>query len=222
MGVIQSGATVDLSTVDPTSKALRVSQRPIEGEQYRLAATSGLLTAVAAGTATAGYLFAFRWGSATEACLLHRVIAKWRTIAGFTAAQEINLDIIRATGFSASTTGGTAATLTGNNTLKRTSQNVTQLTDARIGTTTALTAGTQTLDTMSMAFDGASEMATGAAIPRTSFEVEADFTVVRGGPLVLLQNEGFIVRNLILMGAGGTARVSVEVDWSEVGTGTNW
>jgi hypothetical protein len=32
----------------------------------------------------------------------------------------------------------------------------------------------------------------------------------------LAAGEGLIVRNLVAMGAGGTARVYVEVDWREV------
>jgi hypothetical protein len=222
MGILQSGVTADLATIDPVTKALRVSQRPLDGEHYRLHQQSGLLTTIAAATATAGHLWAMRWGSAAAACLVHRVRARWWTVTGFTAGQEIGMDLIRATSYSASHTGGTAATLTGLNGNKRTTHTTTDLTDMRIGTTAALTAGTHTLDTQAMGSAGAAELATGAAVPKMFFELDERFDVDMGGPLVLLQNEGLVLRNTILGGTAGVWRVSVEADWSEVVLSAGW
>ena len=44
--IIQSGATTDIATVDPVTKAVRVSQRPLDGEHYRLAMSTGLIQVV--------------------------------------------------------------------------------------------------------------------------------------------------------------------------------
>lgn len=222
MAQIKSGATADLLTVGPTFKEGRFSARPIEGGRYRLGFQSGLITAVAAASATAGHLFAFRWGSGAGVGLIHRVTARWVTIAGFTAAQEIGLDLIRATGYSASHAGGSPATLTGVNLKRRQSMAASMLTDARGPTTGALTAGTHTLDAQAMAFDSFAELAAGATVGKGRMLLDMETHVNTGGPMELATNEGFIVRNLIAMGAGGTARLSVEVDWSEVGLGAGW
>lgn len=222
MAVIQSGVTTDVATVDPTTKALRSSLRPPEGEHYRIGSASGLITGVAAATATAGHLFSFRWGSSAEFALVWRVVAKVVTIAGYTAAQEVGIDLIKATGYTASHTGGTGLTLTTTNGKKRTGSNVTNLTSARIATTGALTAGTHTLDAQALAFGGFSELAAGAAVPKGIYGLDFNAAAGFGGPLVLAQDEGFVIRNLILQGAGGTARLYVEVDWSEVPSATAW
>lgn len=218
---IGSGGT--LLEVDATHKANRATMRAIEGTRYRLGFQSGLVTGVAAATASAGHLFAFRWGSAAGVALIHRVRAKWVTVAGFTAAQEIGLDMIRATGYSASHSSGTAVTLAAPNLKKRQSHAASLLTDARGPTTGALTAGTHTLDAQAMAYAGYSELAAGATVPKGAmlldFDAHMDFG---GGPLELATNEGFIIRNTVLMGAGGTARLSVEVDWTEVGTAAGY
>lgn len=222
MALIESGAGATNLTVDPVLKAARVSPRPMEGEHYRLGVASGLITTVAAATASAGHLFAFRWGSSAENAYVNRIHAVWKTVVGFTAAQEIGMDCIRATGYSASHSGGTGVTLTAPNLKKRASFGVSLLTDARYPTTGALTAGTHTFDAQPLMADSAWELAAAATVPKQAMEMDIRFEPEFGGPLVLTQNEGFVIRNSILMGAGGTARLFVMVDWTEGPTGTDW
>jgi hypothetical protein len=184
---------------------------------YRLCEETGLITGIAAGTTSAGFLFAFRWTHATKLALITSFRASWRTIAGFTAAQEVGMQLFRATTYTASSSGGTAITLTGENLRKRATHGTTTVADARISTTGALTAGTLTLDTHKLAAGSFAELAAGAAVPKGFFEIQ--FKPADVGwehPLVLSQNTGLILRNSILMGAGGTARVAVEMDWLEV------
>lgn len=183
---------------------------------YRLSAQSGLLTGVAAASATAGFLFSFRWSNGSKLALIERIRARWHTVSGFTAAQEVGLDIIQARNFTVSSSGGTAVTITGDSMKKRSSHGTTNVGDIRISSTGALTAGTLTLDGNAIAHGGFAELAAAATVPKGFFQ--AEFNSERDGvmPLVLAVNQGLIVRNLILMGAGGTARVSVEVDWREV------
>lgn len=203
---------------------------------YRTAAVSGLITGVAAGTATAGHLFAMRWAPSSSPyaenmvrfCAIQRLRAKWRTVAGFTAGQEVGLEAFFARSYSASHTGGTALTLTGNNAQKRTGvapaaggaaaggMPASQMADMRIASTTALTAGTQTLDAQPFARDGYTELAQAATVAVGRFDVEFVNQDQPGYPLVLSPNEGIVIRNSVAMGAGGTARVIVEVDWLEL------
>lgn len=184
---------------------------------YRLCEETGLITGIAAGTASAGFLFAFRWTHATKLALITSFRARWATIAGFTAAQEVGMQLFRATSYTVSSSGGTAITLTGENLRKRATHGTTTVADARISTTGALTAGTLTLDTHKMAAGSFAELAAAATVPKGFFEINMMPNCPSfQHPLVLSTNQGLILRNSILMGAGGTARVSVEVEWLEV------
>jgi len=181
---------------------------------YRLQAGTGLLAGVAAGSATAGHVFAFRWAQAGKFAVIERAVAKWRTIAGFTAAQEVGLDLVVARGYAALHTGGTAIPLAGDAFKKRTTHGTSNANDVRIGTTAALSAPNG-LVLSQLGADGFAELAAGITTPKGFFNVEfaPEFPTY---PLVLAAGEGLIVRNLVAMGAGGTARVYVEVDWREV------
>jgi hypothetical protein len=181
---------------------------------YRLSMQSGLMTTIAAGSATAGHVFAFRWTSATFIACIHRIKLRWQTTTAFTAAQEMGFRIFRLTGYSAAHTGGTAATLTAPNLKKATRFPVSALADARIGAAAALTAGTHTLDAQEIG--GLNFFSQATAVPDISM-VE---TTIDAGPqlssfLELVVNEGFIVRNELVMGAAGVGRLLVEVDWIE-------
>lgn len=219
MSVQVRGSSGTIAEVESTTRALKVSSRPPEigaNGAFRMMAQSGLLTTVAAATSTAGHIFAFRWSHATKLCLVTNIMVKWRTIAGFTSAQEVGLDLIMARSYSASHTGGTGLTLSGNNAKKRASFATTNVADIRVGTTGALTAGTHTLDAQPIAADGFSELAAAATVPKGLFNLTFDLNGPSDYPLVLATNEGLVLRNTILMGAAGTARVSVEMDWLEV------
>jgi hypothetical protein len=184
--------------------------------RYRYARNSGLLTTVAAGTATAGHVFAFRFATAAKLALVNRVRARGIMITPFGTEQEMGLEMIVARSYTASHSGGTAATLTGNQLKKRTRYATTKVTDIRIGDTGALTAGTHTLDSGPMAVSTGFSLVDGATVAQPVI-LDLDFNPLVGsqGPLVLAPNEGFILRNIVLMGATGTMRLGVEVDWSE-------
>ena len=192
---------------------------------YRIAMTSGLVTGLNAGDA----IFSLRWAPTLPTSnprqltsfVLQRMRVKWRAITDFTTGQEAGLDIFVARGFTASDTGGTAATLTGNNAKKRTSFPTTLVTDMRISTTGALGAGTRTLDAQPIASSVSSDLANAATVPKGAFDVEVldqdqdRFPFVLG-PAGAGAQEGFVVTNRVAMGAGGTARVTVELDWLEL------
>jgi hypothetical protein len=180
---------------------------------YRGSWVSGAMTGVAAGSATAGHIFAFRWTSSSFLALIDYVRVRWQTTTAFTAAQELQFRLFRATGYSAAHTGGTAATLTTPNLKKRVSDLASAVSDIRIGSTGALTAGTHTLDAESLAtFEGFSQL--GAAPNNPNFDDRWDCSSERG-QFILAQNEGFIVRNEVSMGAAGVGRLVIDVGWSE-------
>lgn len=180
---------------------------------YRTAAVSGLVTVVAAGTDTAGHLFTLRWAPASPNKLLTAVIqrirARWTTIAGFTAAQEVGWDLLKLTAYTAAHTGGNAIVAT----KKNVNMPAATMT-GRIADTGELTAGTQTIGGV-IASSRFAELAAGAAVPKGFHEFVVDTNDNAFHPIVLLANEGLLLRNSILMGAAGTARLVIEVDWLE-------
>lgn len=187
---------------------------------YRVAAVSGLLTGVAAKTATAGHLFSVRWAPASSARVQFLVLQKLRaamtTIAGYTAAQEFGIDLSILRAYTVAHTGGTTVDLTVGNQKKRAPFPASSVADMRIGTTGALTAGTQTLDAQPIAADQFSEKAAGATVMTGFAEVELNTEDLDRYPIVLAANEGLLIRNTIAQGAAGTARLVVEMDWLEV------
>lgn len=202
---------------------------------FRVCATSGVLSGIAAATATAGHLFVMRWNPPVSPsttrylkwCAIQRIRAKLITIHGPTAAQEIGIDVSVLRGFSANYSGGTALTFGAHDQQKRTGtapaagingggMQPSQMADMRIASTSALTAGTQTFDAQPIAQDSVSEAASAATVLTGRAVAEFVNQDDPGFPIVLAPNEGICVRNTILQGAGYTGRLMVEVDWFEL------
>lgn len=233
MAIIQDGAGsgVLASVGGGDAKSLQTVNRPIGGTSlgaYRVAVSTGSLTAVAAATGTAGTLFSLRWGDATRLAVITLVRARIRANVIFPTNQLLGTDIIVVRAFTPSDTGGTAVTPAAAMQKMRTSMGNSLMTDMRVATTAELTASAgRTLDTRAISVNqgmahtasvtaaaspGAPAMTTPAVI-ETTFKPE----VGHGEhPLVLAQNEGLLVRNLVLLGATGTAVCDIEVSWSEV------
>lgn len=233
MAVIEGGTSAALVDTGSNTKALRVETLPTDVGSlgaYQIVATSGT---VAAGLAAAAPVFSFRWGDATRACLIKRVamVAKNGGTA-FAAGAQLH-ELVVARSFSASDTGGTSVLPTGNSQKKRTSFGTTLATDMRIASTGTLTAGTRTLDgapvgilrglvpatSVSYVMVGAgNNHIPGAAT--TAFTMDFANLYVQDSsdewPLVLVQNEGFIIRSTVP--ATGTWDFSVLVQWTELAT----
>lgn len=212
MAVIQTLSTTDLATVEPTVKTLRAIIKPDEMVgSYQLSAATGAITTLAAG----GTIFSFRWAPGTgQFCVIKRVSIGFNATTGFTAGQAMGFGMTVARSFTASDTVGTALTpILGNNQKNRTTQMTSMVTDARISAAVVLTAGTRTLDAQAL---GATQFyapttTTGTLLPTTnlvSYNLD-DY------PLVLQNNEGFVITNQILMGAGGVGTAYINVEWFE-------
>jgi hypothetical protein len=213
MAIIQSGADSTLLTVDPSFKSARVTIKPDElTGAYQLSLASGALTTVAASTASAGTLFSFRYAPGTSnVCVVKRVSVGWVQTTAFGAAQQMGLGLFVARGFSGADSGGTAATLSGDNQKMRTSLATTGVSNINVGTTAALTAGTRTLDAQPLG--AAYFWVPGVGTQLVNTELLA--YDVNDYPLVLANQEGFCIQNLILMGATGVGTLVVNVEWFE-------
>lgn len=215
---ILAGATGTIAEVDPTMKALRTTNRPIDSVgEFGFSATSGLITLVAAKTASAGHIFTLMGTSGTTLILIRELTLTWQTITAFTTAQQIGLSAWIARSYTAAATGGTAITASGAGGFKRrASLSTSVIQDARISTTGELTAGTYTLDAQPfLELNGFSQ--TGAA-PAVMPLIKSTLDLKRGSayPIVLAANEGIVVANKVLMGAAGTAVATVNIVWDEV------
>lgn len=209
----------------PADSAGAYQQLNFEG---RLTAISGALTTVAAATSTAGHVFAMRWSSATKLALIRYVQLSWVTTTAFGGAQNMGFDLIVARAYTASHTGGTNIDLTAANTNATRTNNGTSAfaaSSVAIGSTGALTAGTQTLDANAYSACQSwitTTLGTGASFSATLLDARDDGGLAQvRSPITLAQNEGIILRNLVLMGAAGVGTLQVTVEWDEVTQGKN-
>lgn len=205
------------------------------GNHFIIGPISGLLSGVAAGTASAGHVFAARWNPPVvngadkkpRYALITRFRARWQTIVGPTAGQEVGLDASIVRGYTASHSGGTAIaipTLANGNTNKKWSVSPISraasadsvMADLRIAAAAALTNGTETFDATPFGNCAVAELASGAAIQVNGCEIYKSSEDLAGRPIKLAPNEGIVVRNRIAMGAALLARLIIELEWDEV------
>jgi hypothetical protein len=196
----------------------RIRQLGIADAAYSIAAVSGVFSAVAAGSTSAGHLFALRFPTPQTLrsyFVLQRLRAKWRTVAGFTSAQQVAMDLSIVRSYTAAHTGGIG---TQTPSLKRATFPVSGIAAAnlQIANTGALTNGTETFDAAPIKWDGYSELAAAATVAKGTMDIFLSQEDLDRYPLVLSPNEGIVIRNLVSMGAGGTAQLAVELDWLEV------
>ena len=198
--------------VEPGTRALRTVIRPNDYGAlgiYSKALTSGVM---AAGLAANASVFQFRWGSATNICLVKKVLLSAGGIAAFTAG-SLTFNMVPARAFTINGAGGTAGTLTGNNGKMRTSMATTLLSDVRVASTAALTAGTWTLDTDAIgSFSGSTTITAGTGLVPPGTELFKH--TIGEYPFALVQNEGFHINATVP--ATGTWTFSVQVEWEEL------
>lgn len=194
---------------------------------YRLVCSSAAVTTIAARTATAGQLFNFRNPSTTHKCFVKYIGARFILTTAYGTAQETGCDLILAHAFTVNGTNGTAVDvgstvantgklLTGFGTSKLTAGCV------RVADTAAITAGTHTLDANPFSTLSDWSGAIGATVPTTSSGSRSGYGALwdsqasaHRAPIVLGTDEGFVIRNLILMGATGVGRWDFCVEWDE-------
>lgn len=228
---LKSGASADIATVDQYTKSLRAAARPVElqgGGAYRLAARSGTIAATLAANAP---LFSFRWGDATLNCIVQRIRAQlWANLAFTAAFNDMSIAGIIARSWTVADSGQTAISLAGNNAKLRTDFPTSKFAtngDMRIANTGAVTAGTRTLDGNDFVYSQIGKpnvvnAASGTEYLATQPLIMLDYEPDMGDgvhPLLLEQNEGFVIRNgPVVWPAAGTGVVVVQVQWSEIPT----
>lgn len=181
---------------------------------------AGLFTGVlGAGLGANSELLQFRWVHPTNLCVVKSVeISAAVSTTMFAAGVPIQVELVRASEWTAQGSGGTAvdpAAL-----FKARSNMGSSLIpagDIRIATTAALGAGTKTLEGTALAGILAGGPITGS-LNGTIFPPTSLFSGALGDadhPLVLAEEEGFVVRSK-QVAATGTWQVALKVSWAEV------
>jgi len=179
------------------------------GGCYRLTSKSA---SMAAGLAASSPIYSFRWTSSTLLGIIRRVrLSMWSLGTGFTAGIG-TFDMFVARSWSAADTGGTTDTTTGNNGKLRTAMAVTVMPEIRHSSTATLTAGTRTLDTQpieELPVSISNALNTAFLVQQKIFEA-SQFD----HPLVLAQNEGFVLQASVP--ATGVWGFAITPEWDEV------
>lgn len=190
------------------SIGLKLYKRAPLGGDYSITTISGALTGVAAN----GPVWSIRWTSETKACVVKSVCLHLDCSTAYTTAQATSYGLYFARTYTAVDSGGTAATLTTNNGKLDTSYPTTAMADMRIGTTGVITAGTRTLD--AQPFDVFSFSTTALGV--TGEEIGRYGGAEDIQQIILRENEGLVLHNLIAMGAAGVVKLYVTLVWAEV------
>lgn len=213
---IQGNGGVVAEVGGSTFRAQIVNPKPDEYGSlghYRFARIVPLVVAQNA----AGTLLSFRWTDATRFAVIKKIKLTCLQTAAATATIFPRFQVLIVRSFTAADTGGTALTITGNSFKKRTNMATTLVAEIRVSAAAAgVTPGTRTPDS-----DPIVDMSTQQTITTPNnflYTAETDIGAADGScPIILAQNEGFIVRGpTTVFGAAGTADLVVDCSWAEV------
>lgn len=175
---------------------------------YHIAARSGVVATPAAQTDSAGHLVALR-NATTKLWLVTQIRVTYTIVTAPTAAQELGFSLYKLTGYSASHTGGNAISE-----LNRTPSLVDSAapadTELRISNTSSLSDGTH--DALTLLIGSVSRLYAAAAATVVNDQLVYEWIMPDGKAIFLANNEGLVVPNLILGGAGSSVRVHFECD----------
>jgi len=222
MAIIEGGTSAELTGVGAeAAKPMHTTAKPLpygSNGHFSYGGFTGILPAALSANSE---IFQFRWTHATLLAAIHRIrISASVSTTFFAAGVPVQIDLVKASSWSAAGTGGTSVTPAA--TLKRRSaMSSTQVAtgDIRIATTAALGAGTKTLEANSIATMAAGGPITASLAPQiiapgtVLFEAEVGDA---GHHLVLAQNEGVVIRS-VAVPATGTWTAAITIDWAEVG-----
>jgi hypothetical protein len=222
MATLDSPTKASISQeVDPTNAAGRSSLRPLEhigitpnmGGHYLLSQKSGAATVIAA----AGAIFSARWTDPAHKCVINKILAAFTPTTGFTAAQAVDVDLVKLTAFSVADSAGTTIALGTSNRKRSAGMGGSLFNDMRIAAAAALTNGTAAVDANVLGLANLYQQFAATninAVPPV--QVLYQHTPGQEHPLILEANEGIRVRVVTTMGAAGVGNFTITIDWAEV------
>jgi hypothetical protein len=223
MAVIEGGVSGSLAGVGAESMlplhTLRAAVPVGSGGAFRAGLTSGTMAASLAANAE---LFQFRYvTSNSRLALVYKVSISAAASVAAGAAALLGFKLTAARAWTVAGSAGTRVTFAGNNNKLRTSLGTSEVNDVGISTTTGLGVGTKTLDSTDIGGVAIAVSAAAATVqvdlnllPKTAL-LDADGEGQY--PLVLANQEGFVIRNGgNAWPAGMTWHFTAEVLWLEV------
>lgn len=198
-----------------------MASKPISASgHYSVAVVTG---DIAAGAGANSELLQFRWTNTLKLAVVYDIqLTGMRATTAF-AAGSIDIKATKARAWTAAGTGGGTLTLTTDEAQLRTNMAASVVGEIRVATTAALGAGTKTLDTQdfgqvithsSGGVGSATPIIGSIYLPTTSlFNADSD---AGDFPLVLVANEGFVVRATVP--ATGVWNLGMRVRWAEIET----
>jgi hypothetical protein len=219
MAVIDGGVSTSMAEVGVGSASgLHTINKPTAVGalgHYKTSHRAALVNTQAANS----FLFEFQNAHASNICVIHSIRITIQQTAAHTAAIEDSIDCYRLTSHSAvATTNTVTPTISKLRTSFGTAGvNVRGVTVA--GAAAGMTGGTRTKDAASPLFQVPIWLL--AAVPTAGPTVLAQYNWVPNiasgeHPLVLVQNEGFIIENRVLLGAAAGSMFYVDIEWAEV------
>lgn len=194
---------------------------------FALSVPTGLVTTAAAGTASAGHLFAMRWASSTVSCFIKRVAARFTLTTAYGTAQRTGCDLCVTRSYTVAHTGGTSVeigstTADTNSIISSLGTSIIAVDQIKVATTGGLTDGTHVIDVNSIGTLVGWSGAIGDQVPTAGSGAGGGYGILfdqaqssHRSPIVLAANEGIIIRNTVLMGATGVGVWDFLVEWDE-------
>lgn len=220
MAAIAGGVSTEVLGVGlEAAKPAHITPKPIPYGSlghYRIARRYALINVQAAGAV----LVAVR-NVAVNPIILTKLYLRLVQLSNPTAAIEVRISATIARGYTVSdSTNGTALTLTGNNTKKRTSMATCGLEIRETAAAAGATGGTKTADNdpfMLMSLWELATLPTGVPAPEAVRDYEPN---IDDGdhPYIFAQNEGFVIKNDVVLGAAAAGILYYEIGWAEVTT----
>lgn len=199
---------------------LQVVNMPNGGNAYRYAGFTGTIAAALAANSEV-LQFRFMAGTKTFAVIEKVIFDGIAIVTAATAAGPVGFHMTPARAWTVAGSGGTRIAMTGDNLQLETAEPNSQVQDLGIATTGALTPGTKTLDAnaigQAIGGVGTAAITAYASAPLIPNQPLLDAT---GGiaPLVLANQEGFVIRTTHAGPAGLTYVAGFTVVWREVTT----
>lgn len=191
--------------------------------QFKLGVFTGILPAALAANSE---IFQFRWtdaGPTARYAQIRRIgISAAVSTTFFAAGVPLQLDVVRATGWTGQGTGGTAIAMGtgGKSRVANMPDSAIAAGDIRVAAAAALGAGVKTLEAnasiAALAAGPITASLDGTILkPIDLYQYDADQDEY---PWIMSQNEGLVIRAVAVPGTG-TWTAAISIEWSELGEG---
>jgi hypothetical protein len=194
-----------------TAGSLRITQRPNDTGalgSYSQGATSVAFNATP-GNAT---LYSFRWTDPSAKCVVRRISARLTHTNLYTAVQEVGLYAQIARSWTTTDAGGSTLLAPTKRRSSMAASLLPSLNSQILAFGPGLTVGTRTSDGGSFASTQNFFLANTVG----TVDMVWDASDQSKQPIVLVQNEGIVISNLVTLGNTGGHRLLVNIEWDEM------